>query len=115
GATAAPSGVAQRQTPQPQPASAVADTDTINELELEVGDRDPTYLRTRVLFSYDNKRRTETSINRFRTKVLYAFDTAQKFGASVLAPVIVTDTPLGSAGGFGDTEVQATANVYTTA
>jgi hypothetical protein len=111
-------------TPQPKdplasPASTAAQQADLEELEAmeefeeEVGDRDPTYLRTRAVFSYDDKRlQGAVSLNRIRSKLLYAFGPRQRFGVSALVPVIQTDTPLGSASGSGDTEVQASANVY---
>jgi len=82
-------------------------------LEEEVGDRDPTYLRTRMVFSYDRKwLRGPASINRLRLKLLYAFGPKQRYAVSVLQPAIQTRTPLGAAQGSGDVEVQATTNVY---
>ena len=60
----------QTQSPPQAIASAPVPDDEmeeIEELEEEVGDRDPTYLRTRLVFRYDYKRlRGPSSIDRFR-------------------------------------------------
>jgi len=84
----------------------------MEELEEEVGDRDPTYLRTRLVFRYDHKLlRGPASTNRFRGRVLYAFGPKQRFAVSFLEPVVDADTPLGAARGSGDAEAQFNANV----
>ena len=90
----------------------LAPDDETAELEEEVGDRDPTYLRTRLVYRYDHKQlEVPASTDRFRLRLLYAFGPKQRFGASVLMPVLQTDTPLESARGSGDAEVQFNANV----
>jgi len=105
----------QTQAPPQTPSTIDAETEDVAELEQEVGDRDPTYLRTRVVFSYDHKLlEGPTSVDRFRPKLLYAFGPRQRFGASVLVPAIHTDTSSGTASGAGDAELQAYANVYYT-
>jgi len=82
------------------------------ELEEEVGDRDLTYLRTRLVYRYDHKQlEVPVSTDRFRLRLLYAFGPKQRFGASVLMPWLQTDTPLASARGSGDAEMQFTANL----
>ena len=102
--TAAPS--------QGAPPASGQDTEAIQE---EVGDRDPTYLRTRVLFRYDYKaQEADTSINRLRFKMLYAFGPHQRFAVSILTPVIHKGTPEATAAGSGDTELVAGANLYRT-
>ena len=106
---------------QPQPTTILApdeettiftpDEETA-ELEEEVGDRDLTYLRTRLVYRYDHKQlEVPVSTDRFRLRLLYAFGPKQRFGASVLMPLVDTDTPLESARGSGDAEVQFNANV----
>jgi hypothetical protein len=108
------------QTPSPaQPLNSARapddETDEVeemDELEEEVGDRDPTYLRTRLVFRYDRKQlEVPASADRFRLRLLYAFGPKQRYGVSVLMPMLQTDTPLGSARGSGDAEVQFNANV----
>jgi hypothetical protein len=107
--SSSPQTAAPSQGPAPAPGD---DTATIQE---EVGDRDPTYLRTRVLFRYDYKAQEgDASINRFRFKLQYAFGPRQRFGLSVLAPVIHKGTPDATAAGSGDTELVAGANLYRT-
>ena len=104
----------QTQSPPQAIASAPVPDDEmeeIEELEEEVGDRDPTYLRTRLVFRYDYKRlRGPSSIDRFRLRLLYGFGPKQRFAVSFLQPVIQTDTPLRTARGSGDAEVQFNAN-----
>jgi hypothetical protein len=111
-ATASPAP--QTQAPQ-SPSTIDAETDDVEELEQEVGDRDPTYLRTRLVFSYDHKLlEGSASVDRCRLKLLYAFGSKQRFGVSVLVPAIRTDTSSGTASGAGDAELQVNANVYYT-
>jgi len=77
----------------------------IEELEEEVGDRDPTYLRTRLVVRYDHKLFDgPASSHRFRLRFLYAFGPLQRFGVSFLEPLIQTDTPVATARGSGDAE-----------
>src|SRR5258705_6171163 len=96
---------------QPQPTTILApdeettiltpDEETA-ELEEEVGDRDLTYLRTRLVYRYDHKQlEVPVSTDRFRLRRLYAFGPQQRFGASVLMPLVQTDTPLESVRGPG--------------
>jgi hypothetical protein len=85
----------------------------IEELEEEVGDRDPTYLRTRLVFRYDYRLFVgDATANRLRLRVLYGFGPKQRFGVSFLEPAVQTDTPLGTARGSGDAEVQLNANFF---
>jgi hypothetical protein len=71
-ATASPAP--QTQAPLQSPSSIDAEADDVEELEQEVGDRDPTYLRTRLVFSYDHKLlEGSASLDRLRLKLLYAF------------------------------------------
>jgi len=104
---------------QPQPTTILApdeettiftpDEETA-ELEEEVGDRDLTYLRTRLVYRYDHKQlEVPVSTDRFRLRLLYAFGPKQRFGASVLMPWLQTDTPLASARGSGDAETSSDA------
>jgi hypothetical protein len=97
-----------------QPLSPAAEEEEeVAELEEEVGDRDPTYLRTRVVFSYDHRElEGPASLDRFRSKLLYAFGPKQRFGMSVIMPVLHRDTVLGAVRGSGDAEVQASGNIY---
>jgi len=82
-------------------------------LEEEVGDRDLTYLRTRVVFQYDYKELVEdVTINRTRLNFLYAFGPHQNMAVSVMVPVIWTDTATQSAFGSGDMEITAGWVVY---
>ena len=112
------SGTGTTSPPQPAapsqgaPPASAQDTATLQE---EVGDRDPTYLRTRVLFRYDYKAQDgDTSTNRLRFKMLYAFGPHQRFGVSILTPVVHKGTPEETAAGSGDTELVAGANLYRT-
>jgi hypothetical protein len=83
----------------------------IEELEEEVGDRDPTYLRTRLVFRYDDRLFVgDATANRLRLRVLYGFGPKQRYAVSFLEPLIQTDTPLGTARGSGDAELQLNAN-----
>ena len=85
----------------------------IEELEEEVGDRDPTYLRTRLVFRYDYRLFIgDATANRLRLRVLYGFGPKQRFAVSFLQPLIQTDTPLRTARGSGDAEVQLNANFF---
>jgi hypothetical protein len=102
------------QTQPPEPESSIdAPTEEIAEMEEEVGDRDPTYIRTRTVFRYDERQlQGSNSVDRFRFRLLYAFGPKQRFGVSVLVPAIRADTPFGDARGAADIEIQANANVY---
>jgi hypothetical protein len=84
-------------------------------LQEEVGDRDPTYLRTHAIVRYDY-RTLDGSIttNRLRLKLQYAFGPFQRSGVSVLIPILWRDAPMRSANGLGEVEVQAAMNVYRT-
>lgn len=111
-APAIASAAPQTQSPPQPPASGpLLDEDETDELEEEVGDRDPTYLRTRLVVRYDHKLQGPASINRFRPRLLDAFGPKQRFGVSFLAPVVQTDTQSRAARGSGDAEVQFNANV----
>jgi hypothetical protein len=104
----------QAQNPPQLPASGLSpdEEEEIQELEEEVGDRDPTYLRTRLVFRYDYRRlRGPISIDRLRLRALYAFGPKQRLAVSFLQPLIQADTPVGNASGSGDAEVQFNANV----
>jgi len=83
------------------------------QLEQEVGDRDPTFLRTRVVVRYDHRSLEDptASSNRLRLRFLYAFGPKQRFAISTLEPVVQTETPLRTARGSGDAEVQFNANI----
>ncbi len=82
-------------------------------IQQEVGERDVTYLRTRIVFRYDYKAEYgSASANRFRQKLLYAFGPKQRFGASMVVPVVHKNTPNGSATGSGDTDIAMGANLY---
>jgi hypothetical protein len=66
-----------------------------------------------MVFRYDHRLLNgPASINRLRLKLLYAFGPMQRFGMSVLEPLIQADTLSGGASGPGDTEVEAVANIY---
>lgn len=101
------------QAPAPTPTAPDQPADDTAAIQQEVGDRDATYLRTRVVFRYDYKDQTgDTTTNRFRLRVLYAFGPKQRLAMSVLVPVIQKNTPTGSAAGSGDTEVVGGANLF---
>jgi hypothetical protein len=107
----------QAQTPSqpsvtpPTSNEELEELEEIEELEEEVGDRDPTYLRTRLVFRYDYKRLIGAiTTNRLRLRALYGFGPKQRFAVSFLEPVLQTDTPFGTARGSGDAEVQLNAN-----
>lgn len=108
------SPASQTQGPSEPDTTILAPDEETAELEEEVGDRDPTYLRTRLVFRYDFRRLSHTSINRFRPRLLYAFGPKQRFAVSFLQPIIQTDTPVGTAHGSGDAEVQFSANLFYT-
>ena len=75
----------------------------IEVLEEEVGDRDPTYLRTRLVFRYDYRLFVaDATANRLRLRVLYGFGPKQRYAVSFLEPLVETHTPLGTARGSGD-------------
>jgi hypothetical protein len=101
---------APQQSPSQPSVSPPTQEEEIEELEEEVGDRDPTYLRTRLVFRYDHKLQGPISVNRFRLRVVYAFGPKQRFAVSFLEPVMRTDTPLGAVFGSGDAEAQFNAN-----
>jgi hypothetical protein len=100
----------QQGPSQPSVSAPTEEEEAIEELEEEVGDRDPTYLRTRLVFRYDHKLQGPISVNRFRPRVVYGFGPQQQFAASFLEPVIRADTPAGTASGSGDAEVQFITN-----
>jgi hypothetical protein len=83
----------------------------IEDLEEEVGDRDPTYLRTRAVFRYDHRLLGPASIDRFRLRVLYGFGPKQRYAVSALGPLVQIETPARTARGSGDAEVQLNANI----
>lgn len=73
--------------------TAAPETEDVEILRGEVGDRDITYLRSRVAFRYDYKTQDgPTEKNRFRLKTLYAFGPHERFGVSVQMPVIWKST-----------------------
>ena len=79
----------------------------------EIGDRDPTYLRTRLVFRYDYKDQANDVIaNRVRVKALYAFGPRQRLALSVMVPTVRKDSRAESATGTGDTEFEAGGNFY---
>jgi hypothetical protein len=103
------------RVPIPAQTASPAPTDDITAIQQEVGERDALYLRTRVVYRYDYKLQDgDVATHRLRLKLLYAFGPNQRFGVSVLVPVIHKDTPTGSASGSGDTEVVTGANLYRT-
>jgi hypothetical protein len=72
---------AQAQTPSAQPALSPdqeEEEEEIEELQEEVGDRDPTYLRTRTVVRYDHRLLGPASIDRFRLRLLYGFGPKQR-------------------------------------
>ena len=83
----------------------------IEDLEAEVGDRDPTYLRTRAVVRYDHRLLGPASIDRIRLRFLYGFGPKQRYAVSVLEPVVQIETPSRTARGSGDAEVQLNANI----
>jgi hypothetical protein len=103
---------AQNASQQP-PLSPAAEEEEkeIEELEEEVGDRDPTYLRTRTILRYDHRLVGPVSIDRFRPRLLYAFGPSQRLAMSVLEPLVQVDAPARTARGSGDAEVQFNANI----
>ena len=96
-----------------QPPTADAEEAEIEEIEEEVGDRDPTYLRTRAVVRYDYRHVDGiASSDRLRLRFLYGFGPRQRFGVSFLQPLVQTDTFTETARGAGDAEVQFNANVF---
>jgi hypothetical protein len=84
----------------------------IEELQEEVGDRDPTYLRTRAVVRYDHRLfEGSASSDRYRLRFLYGFGPMQRVAVSFLEPLVRVDTPLGTARGPGDAEIQGNANI----
>ena len=79
----------QAQTPSPQTALSPdqEEEEEIEELEEEVGDRDPTYLRTRTVVRYDHRLLGPASIDRFRLRLLYGFGPKQRYAVSALEPI----------------------------
>lgn len=103
----------QPQTPSSQSAlnADQEEEEEIQELEEEVGDRDPTYLRTRTVFRYDHRLLSPASIDRFRLRLLYGFGPKQRYAVSALGPGVQIETPSRTARGAGDAEVQLNANI----
>ena len=103
----------QAQAPSQQPVLSAdqEEEEEIEELEEEVGDRDPTYLRTRAVIRYDHRRLGPASIDRVRLRLLYGFGPKQRFAVSALEPLVQTETPARTARGSGDAEVQLNANI----
>jgi hypothetical protein len=103
----------QAQTPSPQSALSPdqEEEEEIQELEEEVGDRDPTYLRTRTVVRYDHRLLGPASIDRFRLRLLYGFGPKQRYAVSALEPIVQVDTAARTARGSGDAEVQLNANI----
>jgi hypothetical protein len=103
----------QAQTPSPQTALSPdqEEEEEIEELEEEVGDRDPTYLRTRTVVRYDRRLLGPASIDRFRLRLLYGFGPKQRYAVSALEPIVRVDTGARTARGSGDAEVQLNANI----
>jgi hypothetical protein len=104
----------QAQTPSQQPSTLTTDQEEeeeIQELEEEVGDRDPTYLRTRTVVRYDRRRLGPASIDRFRLRGLYGFGPKQRYAVSALEPVVQIETPARTTRGSGDAELQFNANI----
>jgi len=84
----------------------------IEELAEEVGDRDPTYHRTRAVVRYDRRLFDgSASSDRLRLRFLYAFGPRQRFAVSFLEPLVQIDTRAATARGAGDAEAQFNANV----
>jgi len=111
-ASLAPQAQAPSQ-PSVTPPTSDEELEEIEELEEEVGDRDPTYLRTRLVFRYDYRLFIgDATANRLRLRVLYGFGPKQRYAVSFLEPLIQTDTPLGTARGSGDAEIQLNANFF---
>jgi len=102
---------AQTASPQPALSPDQEEEEEIQELEEEVGDRDPTYLRTRTVFRYDHRLLGPASIDRFRLRLLYGFGPKQRYAVSALGPIVQTETPSRTARGAGDAEVQLNANI----
>jgi hypothetical protein len=99
--------------PSVTPPTSDEELEEIEDLEEEVGDRDPTYLRTRLVFRYDYRLFIgDATANRLRLRVLYGFGPKQRYAVSFLEPLIQTDTPLGTARGSGDAEIQLNANFF---
>ena len=102
------------QTPSQQPVVSPdqeEEEEEIQELEEEVGDRDPTYLRTRTVFRYDHRLLGPASIDRFRLRLLYGFGPKQRYAVSAIGPLVQTETPPRTARGAGDAELQLNANI----
>jgi len=79
-------------------------------IEEESGERDITYLKSRVTFRYDYKdQEGDVITNRFRVKTVIGFGPHQRYGVSLNVPVLHRDKPEDSATGLGDVELQAGA------
>ncbi len=101
--------------PPPGQTTTAPGTEDMELMEEEVGDRDITYLRSRVVFRYDYKVQDgPTETNRFRLKTFYAFGPHKRLAFSVNVPLVWKDTPSGFAFGSGDTEITAGGNLYRT-
>jgi hypothetical protein len=97
--------------PQGQSVSEAEEEEEIEELAEEVGDRDPTYLRTRAVVRYDHRQFDgSASSDRLRLRFLYAFGPRQRCAVSFLEPLVRIDTATATARGSGDAEVQFNAN-----
>jgi hypothetical protein len=76
-------------------------------IEEESGERDITYLKSRVTFRYDYKdQEGDVITNRFRVKTVIGFGPHQRYGVSLNVPVLHRDKPEDSATGLGDVELQ---------
>jgi hypothetical protein len=106
---------AASQAPTPLTSASPSELEEVELMQEEVGDRDPTYLRTHVIGRYDYRvANGSITTDRLRLKFQYAFGPFQRFGVSVLVPMLWRGTPARSASGIGDTEVQGAINVYRT-
>ena len=102
----------QAQTVSPPLTPDAEEEEEVQELEEEVGDRDPTYLRTRASVRYDHRLLDgSASSDRVRLRFMYAFGPRQRFAVSFLEPLVQTETPTETARGSGDAELQFNATV----
>ncbi len=107
-----PKSIQNSDSGTPSAAGSVSDSAMIQS---EVGERDRTYLRTRVVFRYDYKVQDgPTESNRFQLKLLYGFGSHQRLGISVNLPVVHNQTEANSASGLGDADLAFGGNIYYT-
>lgn len=85
--------------------SSPADT---TDIQQESAERDITYIRTRAIFQYDYKEQVDdVTTNRFRLKLQYGFGEDERFGVTVMTPLLWRSNATQSGFGVGDMEITA--------